>query len=160
PVDWVPIDVNNGHECLVVEAFIQAFDPLTDPMHPVADRHVGQKNEQLIKLQPGQQFHFQLNAHNFTPVEQQVAIEIRRGVIPRGFAGRFRSPTVRRTEFLDPARTIPLGIEIAARPTRVTPPIKTPRAALLETTAAPAYARGINCLAPPEASTTQLFRAG
>ncbi|HWZ03882.1 MAG TPA: hypothetical protein VNX40_09765, partial [Mucilaginibacter sp.] len=53
PTPWVPVVENGGHECLIAEAFIQVIDPLTAPMDPMDDRHVGQKNEQLLLLQKG-----------------------------------------------------------------------------------------------------------
>jgi hypothetical protein len=48
PDPWIPIFENNGHECLFAEAYIPGFDELNAPLDPVDDRHVGQKNEQLI----------------------------------------------------------------------------------------------------------------
>ena len=87
PNDWVPIEVNGGHECLVVEASIPVFDPLTDPMQPVDDRHVGQKNEQLLTLPAGQSFKFKLSAHNFTAADQQVVVEAR----PRRHSAKLRA---------------------------------------------------------------------
>lgn len=57
---WVPKVVNNGHECLIVEA----FEPLTDPLlypgtgdfHVVADRHVAQRNVTLSYSTSGEKF--------------------------------------------------------------------------------------------------------
>lgn len=50
---WIPEIVNNGHECLVVETFSPA-DPLSygpnDPFNPPNDRHVAQKNLDIIKM--------------------------------------------------------------------------------------------------------------
>ncbi|UYV16644.1 hypothetical protein [Porphyrobacter sp. ULC335] len=48
PVPWVPSYLNNGHECLFVEAGNQIFDPVTAPFAPRQDRHVGQRNIQVL----------------------------------------------------------------------------------------------------------------
>ncbi len=153
PNDWVPIEVNDGHECLVVEASIPVFDPLTDPMQPVDDRHVGQKNEQLLTLQAGQSFKFNLSAHNFTAADQQVVVEARPGVIPRNFAQRFGTPGMWRTEFLDP--TLPLAVEIHvdAKPVRTAAPAERATRRLAE----PRRTLDIGCLGPAQASAAQLF---
>lgn len=48
PVPWVPSYLNNGHECLFVDAGNQIFDPVTSPFLPREDRHVGQRNIQVL----------------------------------------------------------------------------------------------------------------
>jgi len=52
PKSWVPTMVNNGHECLVVEAYEPILDPLLFPgsndFHVTADRHVAQRNINVI----------------------------------------------------------------------------------------------------------------
>ncbi len=155
PNDWVPIEVNNGHECLVVEAFIPVFDGLTDPMHPAGDRHVGQKNEQLVMLEQGEAFQFHLRAHNFTAADQQVAIEARPGLIPRNFTHRFGSPETRKGELLDPTRALLLEIQVDPTPARET---------VVSENATKRLAAGrrgdITCLAPPQVSAMQHFRPG
>ncbi len=49
-VPWVPVYVNNGHECVLAEAFHPTADPL--PATPVfnvpTDRHVAQRNLDLV----------------------------------------------------------------------------------------------------------------
>jgi len=89
PTPWVPVVQNGGHECLIVEAYLPVFDPLTDPMQPVYDRHVGQKNEQLITLQQGQKLQFHIDAFNFTRSRQEVAVEVTKGVLPANLQNRF-----------------------------------------------------------------------
>lgn len=154
PTDWVPIEVNNGHECLIAQAFVNIFDPLIDSLHPVTDRHVGQKNEQLVILDPGQQFHFVLEARNFTRQDQQVVIEARRGLIPRNFSKRFGRPGMFPAELLDPVQALPVGIEIGADPIgRITPTTE----ALAH---AAATAPSLDCLGPALVRGTQLFRTG
>lgn len=76
PDKWVPVVENNGHECLLAEAFIPGFDPLVAPMDPTNDRHVGQKNEQLVMLQQGMKFSVQLQAVNIASFTQQLTFEV------------------------------------------------------------------------------------
>ncbi|MBM7865296.1 hypothetical protein GTO89_00740 [Heliobacterium gestii] len=51
---WIPVWVNGGHECLIVEAF-SSGDPLSphgedDPFNPVRDRHTAQRNLAVLKV--------------------------------------------------------------------------------------------------------------
>ena len=75
PTPWVPVIENGGHECLIAEAFLPASDPLTAPLDPVDDRHVGQKNEQLVLAQPGQHMKVRLKAANIAGFAQALTIE-------------------------------------------------------------------------------------
>jgi hypothetical protein len=49
---WIPVWVNNGHECLIVEAF-HPSDPITrgagEPFSARTDRHVAQKNVGVLQ---------------------------------------------------------------------------------------------------------------
>jgi hypothetical protein len=74
PQPWVPIEENGGHECLIAEAYVPITDPLTTPMDPVADRHVGQKNEHLVTVEPGQPFHVRIGVLNVSPMAQDVGV--------------------------------------------------------------------------------------
>jgi len=76
PTPWVPTVVNGGHECLIVEAFIPSFDPLTAPMDPMDDRHVGQKNEQLILLKKGESFITRVKAINITDKARELRFDV------------------------------------------------------------------------------------
>jgi hypothetical protein len=156
PNNWVPIEVNNGHECLIVQAFIQVFDPLTDPMQAADDRHVGQKNEQLLSLPAGQICHFHVIARNFTAARQRVVIEARPGLIPRNFAQLFGNPAMWNSELLDPMRPLPVKIDIGAKSGRTAPPSERHTRRLSDTR------RGLDlgCLGPPLASAEEHFRAG
>jgi hypothetical protein len=153
PTDWVPIEVNFGHECLIVQAFVPVFDPLTVPMQPLADRHVGQKNEWLVTVAPSMMFHFALEARNFTTEDQEVEVAIRRGIIPRNFEKRFGRPGLLPAELLDPSGTIPLQIDIGAKPIATAPPSIASRALIPPRP-------GMDCLGPALVSATQLFRHG
>jgi hypothetical protein len=76
PTPWVPIEENGGHECLIAEAYIPVFDPLTSPMDPVDDRHVGQKNEQLVTLPAGRSFNVRFRALNVLGLPQALTFEV------------------------------------------------------------------------------------
>jgi hypothetical protein len=156
PSDWTPIEVNNGHECLVVEAYISGFDPLSDPMHPVDDRHVGQKNEQLLSLQPGQQFHFTLHAFNFTRQVRDVVIEVRPGLIPRDFARRFGRPDMWQTQILDPVVPLPVTLHFDTKDGQILTPPGEAAAHL----GRPADRDDLCCLAPPQATAAHRLRPG
>jgi hypothetical protein len=102
PDPWVPIEENGGHECLLAEAYVPGLDPLTTPMDPVADRHVGQKNEQLVSVGAGQMFHVGLTLANPSPLAQTATVEVHPvvadtlpGLIARRFAEsrQLRPPT-------------------------------------------------------------------
>ena len=157
PTDWTPIEVNNGHECLIAQAFDPLFDPLTDPMQPTVDRHVGQKNEQLVTLGPGMMFRLPLEARNFTAEDQHVAVEVRRGLVPRDFAKRFGRPGLWPAELLDPTLALPVQLEIGAHAIGAIAPSTESTARLPKPgEAAPA----IDCLGPAQARGRRLFRAG
>ncbi|MFI5137580.1 MAG: hypothetical protein ACHQIM_07115 [Sphingobacteriales bacterium] len=76
PAPWVPIVENGGHECLIAEAFIQVIDPLTAPMDPLDDRHVGQKNEQLLMLKKGAKFVTKIKAVNITNAAKELRFDV------------------------------------------------------------------------------------
>jgi len=158
PTDWVPIKVNNGHECLIVQAFDDLFDPLTHPMQPAVDRHVGQKNEHLVTLQPGMKFEFLLEARNFTDQDREIVVEVRPGLIPRNFAKLFGRPGQFPPELLDPPTALPVQVDIGAHPIGTTPPPLTGVTARLQTPTG-GVAAGVECLGPAQASGTQLFKA-
>ncbi len=48
PTPWIPAYLNNGHECLFVSADNAVFDPIQAPFKPWQDRHVGQRNVQVL----------------------------------------------------------------------------------------------------------------
>lgn len=55
-IPWVPVVVNDGHECLVAQV-VHAADPLPtplpDPFDPPSYRQVAQKNLSVLKVAPG-----------------------------------------------------------------------------------------------------------
>ena len=116
PNPWVPVIENNGHECLLAEAYIPVFDPLTAPMDPVDDRHVGQKNEQLVYAQKGQQISVKLHAANISGFAQALTFEVRS---PRltGILDLLATRGMDYPHALTPAATaLPLSLEMAEGP--------------------------------------------
>jgi hypothetical protein len=146
PTDWTPVVENNGHECLIAQAFVPVFDPLTNPDDPVDDRHVGQKNEQLITLEQGESFHFIVEAHNTARVAEQVVVEVRRGVIPLNLQTRFGRPGRLPAQLLDPTVLLPFSLSAGTAAT-IQAAATTPVAAA-------------NCLGPALATSTQTLKPG
>lgn len=62
---WIPVFVNNGHECVLAEAFHPSADPL--PVSPVfnvpTDRHVAQRNLSVVMAFKSM-FHMAFEIHN------------------------------------------------------------------------------------------------
>jgi hypothetical protein len=112
PVNWVPIEQNGGHECLLAEAYLP-YDPVTDPMQPMYDRHVGQRNEQLTLLPPGGMLRFPVEAHNPLEMDAEVTVEVRRAIIPRNLERRFTGRGLWRTPILEPPAVLPLELHFA-----------------------------------------------
>jgi hypothetical protein len=145
PTDWTPVVENNGHECLIAQAFVPVFDPLTNPDDPVDDRHVGQKNEQLITLAQGESFHFTVEARNTARVAEQVVVEVRRGVIPLNLSTRFGRPGLVPAQLLEPTVLLPFELSAGAAT-----PIRPTAERLAET----------NCLGPALATSMQQLDPG
>lgn len=74
---WVPLMLNNGHECLIVHCSNWAADPIRHPFQPVKDRHVGQRNMQVIPAPPGGLIQFSLKLNNLTMERSQTRIAAR-----------------------------------------------------------------------------------
>jgi hypothetical protein len=144
PTDWTPILQNNGHECLIAQAFVPVFDPLTNPDDPVDDRHVGQKNEHLITLDQGESFHFIVEARNTAREAEDVFVEVRRGVIPLNLQARFGRPGLLPAQLLDPTALLPFELSAG------TAPVRTAAAQVLQT----------NCLGPALATSVQQLKPG
>lgn len=81
PDPWVPVIENQGHECLVAEAWIPSFDdllyPHPAPLDPVTDRHVGQKNLHVVQANAGQAFQFSLEVANISTLAQEIIVAFR-----------------------------------------------------------------------------------
>lgn len=65
--DWVPVFVNNGHECLVAQVYDPVADNLVAPFNPVQDRHVGQQNISQLRVPAGHQLKVTFSAANLSP---------------------------------------------------------------------------------------------
>ncbi|MES2949006.1 MAG: hypothetical protein V4858_10740 [Pseudomonadota bacterium] len=63
---WIPIFVNNGHECVLAEAFHTSLDPLpaTLAFNVPTDRHVAQRNLSVVMALKGGLFHMAFEIHN------------------------------------------------------------------------------------------------
>jgi hypothetical protein len=134
PQPWVPIEENGGHECLLAEAYVPALDPLTAPMDPAVDRHVGQKNEQLVEVAPGQPFTLQLAVANASPIAQPVTVDVHpvlSGTVPPLLAVRF--PHARNTKAPKSAG-VALSLDLKADSAAFMPPSALFARRLLSTT--------------------------
>lgn len=61
---WVPVFVNNGHECLKVNCSNVILDPIEHPFEPRLDRHVGQRNITVLEGETGTTLTFSLKVGN------------------------------------------------------------------------------------------------
>lgn len=75
-VPWIPVFVNDGHECILGEAFHETLDPL--PMTPVfnvpTDRHVAQRNLSVV-VTAGKMFSLAFEVFNKERVARTFTIE-------------------------------------------------------------------------------------
>ena len=81
-VPWVPSFLNNGHECVLAEAFHPTLDPLPPgPAFEVpTDRHVAQRNLSVIKLAAGMaRFAISFEIHNTARVSRTFALRAKAG---------------------------------------------------------------------------------
>jgi|KBSSwiStaDraftv2_1062776.scaffolds.fasta_scaffold11852_5 hypothetical protein len=84
PVPWVPQFL--GHECLIVHASADIDDPIALPFEPRLDRHVGQRNVNVVAAVPGQPLHYLLKVHNVaaTAARVTIAVHVEHVAISRG----------------------------------------------------------------------------
>jgi hypothetical protein len=71
---WVPVVVNNGHECLKVNCTNPIADPITAPFQPTVDRHVGQRNITVLQGQAGATLSFRLELNNILPLTSRTVV--------------------------------------------------------------------------------------
>jgi hypothetical protein len=154
PDPWVPIVENGGHECLLAEAYLPATDPLTAPMDPVADRHVGQKNEQLVLVESGQMFHFGLTALNGSALAQRATVELRpvlTDTVPALISTRFRDGR----EIMAPSLAqVPLSLDVDRSRRMFVSPSALFARRLLESASPLATMICVEPAAPPQISRT------
>jgi len=122
PTPWVPIEENGGHECLIAEAYIPVFDPLTSPMDPMDDRHVGQKNEQLVLLAPGASFHSRIHAINVLGLSQALTIEVQPLRLPTIHPLIARRARMFPVQLHPPSAVLPLSFRLSDAPAVYTGP--------------------------------------
>jgi hypothetical protein len=76
--DWTPTEVNGGHECLFAHVYEPVSDAVVAPFNPVADRHVGLHNIDLIRAVKGQKIDFPFFELNFTMFSISTTVELQR----------------------------------------------------------------------------------
>jgi len=74
---WVPLFLNGGHECLIVNCSSPILDPIQQPYQPVVDRHVGQRNIAVIEAMAGEVVHFSVALSNLLPLMAKTTITAR-----------------------------------------------------------------------------------
>lgn len=74
---WIPVFLNNGHECLKVNCSNLILDPITQPFQPSLDRHVGQRNISVIPGGIGETIHFTLTVNNVFPMSLKARVTTR-----------------------------------------------------------------------------------
>jgi hypothetical protein len=74
---WVPEFLNDGHECVLAEAFhdSDAITPLPDFQVPT-DRHVAQRNLSVVLAATSGMFHFNFEMHNAGRKEQMFQVQV------------------------------------------------------------------------------------
>lgn len=88
---WIPTFANNGHECILVEAFHEFLDPLpnTSVLNVPIDRHVAQRNLSVVKVRrikgsrspkmPKEKFRFAFEIHNKDRIKHYFTVEAAQG---------------------------------------------------------------------------------
>ena len=74
---WVPVMLNDGHECVMVNASCWVSDPITAPFMPMLDRHVGQRNLHVTTLPAGESMMMSLMVANVFPIAVRVEVGVR-----------------------------------------------------------------------------------
>lgn len=142
---WVPVMENNGHECVFAEAWVPESDPLQHALEPVTDRHVCQKNLNVIEVPLASAMSFPLQALNVARTPQQVTFGIQ--ALPAATALRLlSSPAVQYRGKATAAKTrLPFKLEIAPEGTFVAGPSATYAQRAVAYEAAVAKGEGKDC---------------
>jgi hypothetical protein len=74
---WVPVFVNNGHECLKVNCTNPILDPITHPFDPRLDRHAGQRNITVLPAAAGETLLVTIAVNNLFPMQVEAMITAR-----------------------------------------------------------------------------------
>jgi hypothetical protein len=76
--DWVPVLVNDGHECLVAQVYDPVSDPIVAPFNPVQDRHVGQRNVSVVQVAQNQIINFNVFSQNLGLSPANTLLEVQK----------------------------------------------------------------------------------
>jgi hypothetical protein len=74
-VKWVPI--STGHECLIVNTTCDINDVIAQPLQPTLDRHVGQRNVNVVQAGPGKLVPFLVGLNNLAPMMATITVAAR-----------------------------------------------------------------------------------
>lgn len=87
---WVPVFVNNGHECLKVNCTNMALDPIQHPFQPKVDRHAGQRNIAVVQGAAGASLKFMALVNNLLrfPVRMEIVAQVEHLRVDRKLAER------------------------------------------------------------------------
>ncbi len=85
---WVPVIVNGGHECVMVNCSNWILDPIVHPFQPTLDRHVGQRNLHVVPGKAGMKIQFNLQLTNTFPMTLPVTVTTRFDRLQMTGAGR------------------------------------------------------------------------
>ena len=158
PNPWVPVVENGGHECLIAEAFIPKFDPLTAPMDPVEDRHVGQRNEQLIQLAAGHSFATKVRAVNATAVPLPVTIEVRPVILAAIHPLMARRTRALQGTMKPPSSVLPLSVRTSDESSVYTGPSTLLASRMLSMAKQESAGTGFETMAPVQVTQTTQFQ--
>jgi hypothetical protein len=76
--DWIPVVVNQGHECLVAQVYDPVSDPIVAPFNPRQDRHIGQRNVSVVELPAGQTMTFDFFSQNLGLTQANTLVELQK----------------------------------------------------------------------------------
>jgi hypothetical protein len=157
PNPWVPVIENGGHECLLAEAYLPVLDALTSPMDPVDDRHVGQKNEQLVIVGKGQHMIVNLQAANVSGFAQALSFEVQ--PLPPLQLSKLLSARARTHHFpLTPiANVLAASLEVGKGPGFFAGPSANFARRLLSATQQEIAGTAMDCSAPTQIVRTEPF---
>jgi hypothetical protein len=74
---WRPVEVNGGHECLVVNCTNYILDPILYPFAPQVERHSAQRNVHVVSAHAAETVGFALSVTNLFPIATAAAVSAR-----------------------------------------------------------------------------------
>lgn len=81
-IPWMPTFVNNGHECVLAEAFHSTYDPLpaSPDFNVPTDRHVAQRNLSVLMMDMQmKKFSMSFEIHNTERLARTFSIKVKQG---------------------------------------------------------------------------------